>query len=70
MAIMPGYPVRKESAMLETEFEGRTVIEINFTGCLKIGKFRAHNYFGDRSFYILHVPAVSDYTFGESFLFG
>ncbi|PVH80448.1 hypothetical protein DL98DRAFT_491236, partial [Cadophora sp. DSE1049] len=53
---LPGYPTQNDGAMRETDFEGRHVNEISFTDSFKIGKFRAHDYFGDGSFYVLDVP--------------
>lgn len=54
---LPGYPTNKESAMLDSDFAGRTVREIpekDFS--LLIGRFPAFDYFGDGSFYLLHSP--------------
>lgn len=59
-AFMPGYPAQKDGLMLETDFKGRNVNEIEFSDAPKIGDFRAHDYFGDGSFYILDMPGVSD----------
>lgn len=53
--MMPGYPANPESEMLESDFEGREVVEVGFEG-LKIGGFRANDYFGDGSFYLLDGP--------------
>jgi glyoxylase-like metal-dependent hydrolase (beta-lactamase superfamily II) len=53
---MPGYPTKKDAIMLDEDFEGRNVREIKFSSDFKIGKFEAHDYFGDGSFYILNVP--------------
>jgi glyoxylase-like metal-dependent hydrolase (beta-lactamase superfamily II) len=53
---MPGYPTKQDSVMLDTDFEGREVREIAFSDDFKIGRFQAHDFFGDGSFYILNVP--------------
>jgi glyoxylase-like metal-dependent hydrolase (beta-lactamase superfamily II) len=54
---LPGYPTNKDSAMLDTDTQNRTVREIpesDFT--LMLGRFPAFDYFGDGSFYLLHSP--------------
>lgn len=53
---MPGYPTDPDSRTLDTDFEGRNVVEIEFSDDFKIGQYQAHDYFGDGSFYILNVP--------------
>jgi glyoxylase-like metal-dependent hydrolase (beta-lactamase superfamily II) len=56
-AFLPGYPTNADSEFHEADFEGREVVEVPFSDDgLKIGQFRAHDYFGDGSFYILDVP--------------
>lgn len=55
-AMMPGYPTSEAAPTLDTDFEGRNVIEVPFSDDLKIGNFQAHDYFNDGSFYILNVP--------------
>ncbi|TVY16587.1 Cytochrome P450 monooxygenase andK [Lachnellula arida] len=52
---MPGYPANPAAPLLETDFDGRDVKEVAFSG-LEIGGFRANDYFGDGSFYILDCP--------------
>ncbi|KAJ6584950.1 beta-lactamase-like protein [Mycena capillaripes] len=45
------------SSLLETDLAGRKLVPINFDeSSLEIGGFKAHDYFGDGSFYILDVP--------------
>lgn len=56
---MPGYPVRKDAFVLESAFEGRNVREISFEQNLKVGRFRAFDYFGNGSFYLLDAPGHS-----------
>ena len=58
-AFMPGYPGKKDSPMLETDFKGRTVHEVSFDPSKQIGSFPYYDLFGDGSFYILDVPGVS-----------
>lgn len=58
----PGYPKRQDSTLLETDFEGRNVREIDFEkegAGLKIGRFNAMDYFGDGSYYLLDTPGHS-----------
>lgn len=59
---LPGYPKRKDSTLLDNDFEGREVREVDVKGHgngLKIGRFYAFDYFGDGSFYILDTPGHS-----------
>ena len=54
---MPGYPADPQGRCLETDFAGREVREIDFSGSdIHIGRFKAFDYFGDGSFYILDSP--------------
>lgn len=55
-AFLPGYPAKKDSPVLEKDFEGRHVREIEFDISKKIGQFPAYDFFGDGSFYLLDVP--------------
>lgn len=62
-AIFPGYPANPESPILETDYAGREVLELNFESgnggafkTLTIGRFKAVDYFGDGSFYLLDAP--------------
>ena len=57
---MPGYPAKGDSPILESDYEGRALNEIDFrdTG-LRLGQFRAMDFFGDGSFYLLDSPGVS-----------
>lgn len=55
--IVPGYPKNPGSPILESDFEGRKVIELEFgESAIKVGHFDAPDYFGDGSFYILDGP--------------
>ncbi|RDW56417.1 hypothetical protein BP5796_13166 [Coleophoma crateriformis] len=54
---LPGYPTDPSSYIEERHFEGRILREVEFsTSSLKIGKFRALDFFGDGSFYLLDAP--------------
>ncbi|CAE6528823.1 unnamed protein product [Rhizoctonia solani] len=57
-AMLPGYPTNPESPILESAYKGRELVEISFehTPTLSIGEFRAFDYFGDGSFYLLDSP--------------
>lgn len=56
-AFMPGFPVNPKAHTLESDFEGREVEELDFgSDGLKIGNFKAIDYFGDGSFYLLDTP--------------
>lgn len=53
----PGYPAREDAWILESDYAGREVHEIDFTTAgLKIGQYDAFDYFGDGSFYLLDCP--------------
>lgn len=53
---MPGYPTIPDAIFLDANFENRKVREIEFADDFMIGNFRAHDYFGDGSFYLLDTP--------------
>ncbi|KAI5309971.1 hypothetical protein KEM55_002018 [Ascosphaera atra] len=57
-AMLPGYPANPDAAVLESDYEGRELVEISFSGddVIKIGRFPAIDYFGDGSFYLLDAP--------------
>ncbi|RSM19625.1 hypothetical protein CDV31_001512 [Fusarium ambrosium] len=58
-SLLPGYPVNPEGLILETDYKGRELLEIDFdshSGATKIGGFRAIDYFQDGSFYLLDSP--------------
>lgn len=54
--LLPGYPINKDSHVLESDWEGRELVELEFNASLKIGKFKAIDYFKDGSFYLLDIP--------------
>lgn len=57
-AFLPGYPANPESPLLESDFEGRELktIEFDNLATVRIGRFRAVDYFNDGSFYLLDSP--------------
>ncbi|KAL4966602.1 MBL fold metallo-hydrolase [Aspergillus stella-maris] len=58
-AMLPGYPANPESPIRESDYSNRTLREISFfpgPQSLQIGQFRAYDYFGDGSFYLLDSP--------------
>jgi len=58
----PGYPTNPESGLLEKNWEGRNLREIDIVKegkGLKIGRCDAMDFFGDGSFYLLDTPGHS-----------
>lgn len=55
-AFVPGYPASKDSPILESDYSGRELREIQFTQGKKVGRFNAFDYFGDGSYYLLDAP--------------
>ncbi|KAH8901642.1 metallo-beta-lactamase superfamily protein [Thozetella sp. PMI_491] len=55
-ALLPGYPVNKESHLLESDWGGRNLVELEFNTEVKLGRFSAIDYFNDGSFYLLDAP--------------
>ena len=54
---IPGYPADPKGHVLETDFKDREVMEIDFDKSdVHVGRFKAYDYFGDGSFYILDSP--------------
>ena len=54
---MPGYPTNPKAHILDSDFEGREIVEVDFSNTdVRVGRFRAFDYFGDGSFYILNSP--------------
>jgi glyoxylase-like metal-dependent hydrolase (beta-lactamase superfamily II) len=53
---MPGYPTIPDAIFVDANFKDRNVREIAFSDAFRIGNFRAHDYFGDGSFYLLDTP--------------
>ncbi|RDL29819.1 Uncharacterized protein BP5553_10684 [Venustampulla echinocandica] len=57
-AFLPGAPLNPDSPLLESDWTGRNLREVEFSGpqSLTIGRFPAYDYFGDGSFYLLDSP--------------
>ncbi|KXJ84709.1 beta-lactamase-like protein [Microdochium bolleyi] len=58
-AFLPGYPNNPNAELHESYFNGRNLLEIDFSEpdrSLEIGPFRAFDFFGDGSFYLLDTP--------------
>ncbi|KAK5046739.1 hypothetical protein LTR84_007500 [Exophiala bonariae] len=57
-AFIPGYPLREDGLIRQSDYEGRELKEISFdaTTDIRIGGFLAHDFFGDGSFYLLDTP--------------
>lgn len=56
-SLLPGYPANPESSILESDLAGRELVELDFSReSVQIGGFRAIDYFGDGSFYLLDAP--------------
>ena len=53
---LPGYPTNAKSPINESDFAGRELISLAFDTDLHIGRFSAHDLFGDGSFYLLDSP--------------
>ncbi|KAL3484697.1 beta-lactamase-like protein [Aspergillus germanicus] len=53
---IPGYPSKPDAPVRESDFAGRTLHEIDFSNATTVGQFRALDYFGDGSFYIVDTP--------------
>jgi len=60
---MPGWPVVPNAEFKESDISGREVVSLSTDSFnLTIGGFKAIDYFGDGSFYILDAPGVCPYT--------
>ncbi|KAL9014158.1 MAG: hypothetical protein Q9173_001172, partial [Seirophora scorigena] len=55
-AVTPGYPADQDAPILESDYAGRHLREISFDSDLRIGGYKAMDYFGDGSFYLLDSP--------------
>ncbi|EFE44953.1 hypothetical protein TRV_00204 [Trichophyton verrucosum HKI 0517] len=53
---LSGWPQNPDSFVLESDTSGRVVREISFDNCPSIGRFRAKDFFGNGSFYLLDAP--------------
>ncbi|KAJ7249431.1 beta-lactamase-like protein [Mycena rebaudengoi] len=55
--VRDSYAVNPKSTLLESDLAGRRLVELNFNKSdLTIGGMKAHDFFGDGSFYLLDVP--------------
>ncbi|CAE6413231.1 unnamed protein product [Rhizoctonia solani] len=56
--MLPGYPTNPDSFVAESAYKDRELVEISFdqSPVLYVGRFRALDYFGDGSFYLLDSP--------------
>lgn len=54
--LLPAYPTNPDSALLESDFEGRNLVELQMSSDLWIGEMEAVDYFGDGSLYFLNSP--------------
>jgi glyoxylase-like metal-dependent hydrolase (beta-lactamase superfamily II) len=57
-AFTPGFPANPDGVILESDYAGRELQELSFMEgkVVKIGSFKALDYFNDGSFYILDAP--------------
>ncbi|KAF2005680.1 hypothetical protein P154DRAFT_608678 [Amniculicola lignicola CBS 123094] len=53
---MPGYPSTPDAIFLDANFADREFHEVSFSDAFMIGNFRAFDFFGDGSFYLLDTP--------------
>ncbi|GAB7366406.1 hypothetical protein MBLNU230_g8203t1 [Neophaeotheca triangularis] len=52
---LPGYPQNPDSTLLDSDIRGRTLREVSFPESSPVfGRFKAHDFFGDGSFYLLY----------------
>ncbi|KAI1255018.1 hypothetical protein MGN70_003081 [Eutypa lata] len=58
-AHLPGWPIRRDSPLLQRDFEGKKLRELTFETDIQIGGFRAFDFWGDGSFYLLDTPGHS-----------
>lgn len=61
---LPGYPENPKAKILQADYDGRKLRQIDFDSeskGLKIGGFRAVDWFEDGSFYLLETTGVSWY---------
>ncbi|KAL8998546.1 MAG: hypothetical protein Q9169_002386 [Polycauliona sp. 2 TL-2023] len=55
-AFVPAYPAQEDCAVRESDYANRELREISFDSDLTIGGYKALDYFGDGSFYLLNSP--------------
>jgi hypothetical protein len=57
----PGFPNNPDSVVCQDALEGRDLVELEFGDTLEIGGFKAVDFFGDGSFYLLQASGHSRY---------
>lgn len=55
----PGYPQNPDAITCQDAFEGRELVELDFASGIDIGGFKAVDFFGDGSFYLLQTSGHS-----------
>ncbi|RGP59468.1 n-acyl homoserine lactonase attm [Fusarium sporotrichioides] len=55
-ALLPGYPADPNGVILESDYTGRQLREIEFIDESRMNALRAFDFFGDGSFYLLDSP--------------
>jgi hypothetical protein len=55
----PGFPKNPDAVVCQDAFEGRDLIELDFSSGLEIGGFKAVDFFGDGSLYLLQASGHS-----------
>ncbi|KAL8883482.1 MAG: hypothetical protein Q9215_008207, partial [Flavoplaca cf. flavocitrina] len=55
-AFVPGFPAKEDCPIRESDYAGRELRELSFDLDLTIGGYKALDYFGDGSFYLLDSP--------------
>ncbi|KAL8643540.1 MAG: hypothetical protein Q9226_008298 [Calogaya cf. arnoldii] len=58
-AFVPAYPSKPNCPIHESDYANRELREISFDSDLEIGGYKAFDYFGNGSFYLLDSPGVS-----------
>lgn len=60
---MPGYPENAKAKILQADYDGRKLHQIDFDSefkAIRIASFRAVDWFEDGSFYLLETLGVSE----------
>ncbi|KAL9040354.1 MAG: hypothetical protein Q9180_001959, partial [Flavoplaca navasiana] len=66
-AFVPGFPAKDDCPIRESDYAGRELRELSFDSDLTIGGYKALDYFGDGSFYLLDSPAGDTSHHGAEF---
>lgn len=65
-AFLPGYPANEESFILESDYEGRELREIQFTQGKKFGRFNAVSPPWEKELLpIVHTKDIKTWVFGK-----